>query len=61
MNLKFELSDMERKANAENQKKRMELQLQIDGFDVSIRKTESMIRAGKLALKAPKERLEIAQ
>lgn len=47
MNLKFELSDMERKANAENQKKRMELQSQIDGFDVSIRKTESMIRAKK--------------
>lgn len=47
MSLKFELSDMERKANAENQKKRMELQLQIDGFDVSIRKTESMIKAGK--------------
>ena len=47
MNLKFELSDMERKANADNQKKRMELQLQIDGFDVSIRKTESMIRAKK--------------
>lgn len=50
MNLKFELSDMERKANAENQKKRMELQLQIDGFDVSIRKTESMIRAGKASI-----------
>ena len=47
MSLKFELSDMERKANADNQKKRMELQLQIDGFDVSIRKTESMIRAKK--------------
>lgn len=51
MNLKFELSDMERKANADNQKKRMELQLQIDGFDVSIRKTESMIRAGKASIK----------
>lgn len=51
MNLKFELSDMERKANAENQKKRMELQLQIDGFDVSIRKTESMIRAKKANIK----------
>ena len=50
MNLKFELSDMERKANADNQKKRMELQLQIDGFDVSIRKTESMIRAGKASV-----------
>lgn len=47
MSLKFELSDMERKANADNQKKRMELQLQIDGFDVSICKTESMIRAKK--------------
>lgn len=47
MSLKFELSDMERKANADNQKKRMELQAQIDGFDVSIRKTESMIRAKK--------------
>lgn len=47
MNLKFELSDMERKANADNQKKRMELQLQLDGFNVSIHKTESMIRAGK--------------
>mgnify|MGYP000176375470 FL=1 len=51
MNLKFELSDMERKANANNQKKRMELQLQIDGFDVSIRKTESMIRAKKVNIK----------
>jgi hypothetical protein len=47
MNLKFELSDMERKANAENQKKRMELQAQIDDFDASIRKAESMIRAKK--------------
>lgn len=47
MNLKFELSDMERKANADNQKKRMELQLQIDGFNASIHKTESMIRTGK--------------
>lgn len=47
MSLKFELSDMERKANAENQKKRMELQLQLDGFNVSIHKTESMIRAKK--------------
>lgn len=47
MNLKFELSDMERKANADNQKKRMELQLQIDGFNASIHKTESMIRAKK--------------
>lgn len=47
MNLKFELSDMERKANADNQKKRMELQAQLDDFDVSIRKTESMIRVKK--------------
>lgn len=51
MNLKFELSDMERKANADNQKKRMEIQSQIDGFDVSIRKTESMIRAKKVNIK----------
>lgn len=51
MSLKFELSDMERKANAENQKKRMELQSQIDGFDVSICKTESMIRAKKANIK----------
>lgn len=47
MNLKFELSDMERKANAENQKKRMELQLQIDDFNASIHKGESIIRAKK--------------
>ena len=51
MSLKFELSDMEREANADNQKKRMELRLQIDGFDVSIRKTESMIRAKKANIK----------
>lgn len=51
MNLKFELSDMERKANADNQKKRMELQSQIDGFNASIRKTESMIRAKKANIK----------
>ena len=50
MSLKFELSDMERKANADNQKKRMELQLQLDGFNVSIHKTESMIRAGKTSI-----------
>lgn len=50
MNLKFELSDMERKANADNQKKRMELQLQLDGFNASIHKTESMIRAGKTSI-----------
>ena len=47
MSLKFELSDMERKANAENQKKRMELQLQLDDFNASIHKGESMIRAKK--------------
>jgi hypothetical protein len=58
MNLKFELSDMERKANADNQKKRMELQLQIDGFDVSIRKTESMIRAGKASIKSSEREIE---
>lgn len=58
MNLKFELSDMERKANADNQKKRMELQLQIDGFDVSIRKTESMIRAGKTSIKTSEREIE---
>lgn len=47
MNLKFELSDMEREANADNQKKRMELQLQLDDFNASIHKGESMIRAKK--------------
>ena len=51
MNLKFELSDMERKANADNQKKRMELQLQIDDFNASIRETESMIGAKKANIK----------
>lgn len=51
MNLKFELSDMEREANADNQKKRMELQLQIDDFNASIHKTESMIRAKKANIK----------
>lgn len=51
MSLKFELSDMKRKANAENQKKRMELQSQIDGFNASIHKTESMIRAKKANIK----------
>lgn len=54
MSLKFELSDMERKANAENQKKRMELQLQLDGFNVSIHKTESMIRAKKVNIENSK-------
>ena len=47
MNLKFELSDMEREANADNQKKRMELQAQLDDFNASIHKGESMIRAKK--------------
>ncbi len=50
MNLKFELSDMERKANAGNQKKRMELQAQIDDFNASIRKGESIIRTKKSAI-----------
>lgn len=54
MSLKFELSDMERKANAENQKKRMELQLQLDGFNASIHKTESMIRAKKVNIENSK-------
>lgn len=58
MSLKFELSDMERKANADNQKKRMELQLQIDGFNVSIHKTESMIRAGKASIKNSEREVE---
>lgn len=58
MSLKFELSDMERKANADNQKKRMELRLQIDGFDVSIRKTESMIRTGKTSIKTSEREIE---
>lgn len=52
MNLKFELSDMERKANADNQKKRMELKLQLDGFNASIHKTESMIKAGKAKIES---------
>ena len=50
MSLKFELSDMERKANADNQKKRMELQAQIDDFNASIRKEESIIRTKKSAI-----------
>lgn len=52
MNLKFELSDMEREANADNQKKRMEIQLQLDDFNASIRKAESMIKAGKASIKS---------
>lgn len=58
MSLKFELSDMERKANADNQKKHMELQLQIDGFDVSIRKTESMIKAEKTSIESIERKIE---
>lgn len=58
MNLKFELSDMERKANADNQKKRMELQLQIDDFNASIHKTESMIRTGKASIKTSEREIE---
>lgn len=58
MSLKFELSDMERKANADNQKKRMEIQSQIDGFDVSIHKTESMITAGKISIKNAEKEIE---
>lgn len=58
MNLKFELSDMERKANADNQKKRMELQLQLDDFNASIHKTESMIRAGKISIKNSEKEIE---
>lgn len=50
MNLKFELSDMEREANADNQKKRMELQLQIDDFNASIRKGESIIKAKRASI-----------
>lgn len=57
MNLKFELSDMERKANAENQKKRMELQLQIDGYNVSIQKTESMIKAEKTSIESTERKI----
>lgn len=58
MSLKFELSDMERKANAENQKKHMELQLQLDGYNASIHKTESMIRAGKASIKNSEKEVE---
>lgn len=58
MSLKFELSDMERKANADNQKKRMELQLQFDGYNVSISKTESMIRTGKTSIKTSEREIE---
>lgn len=58
MSLKFELSDMEREANADNQKKRMELQLQIDDFNASIHKTESMIRTGKASIKTSEREIE---
>lgn len=58
MDLKFELSDMERKANADNQKKRMELQLQLDGYNASIHKTEPMIRNGKTSIKTPEREIE---
>ena len=58
MNLKFELSDMERKANADNQKKRMEIQLQLDDFNASIRKTGSMIRTGKTSIKTSEREIE---
>lgn len=57
MNLKFELSDMERKVNAGNQKKRMELQLQIDGYNVSIQKTESMIKAEKTSIESTERKI----
>lgn len=57
MNLKFELSDMERKANADNQKKCMELHLQIDGYNVSIQKTESMIKAEKTSIESTERKI----
>lgn len=57
MSLKFELSDMEREANAGNQKKRMELQLQIDGYNVSIQKTESMIKAEKTSIESTERKI----
>lgn len=58
MSLKFELSDMERKANADNQKKRMEIQLELDGYNVSIHKTGSMIRTGKASIKTSEREIE---
>ena len=57
MNLKFELSDMERKANAENQEKRMELQLELGGYNGSIRKAESTITDGKISIKSFKREI----
>lgn len=58
MSLKFELSDMERKVNVDNQKKRMELQAQLDDFNASIHKTESMIKAGKTSIKTSEREIE---
>jgi hypothetical protein len=58
MSLKFELSDMEREANVNNQRKRMELKLQLDGFNASIHKTELMIRAGKTSIKTSEREIE---
>lgn len=58
MNLKFELSDMERKANADNQKKRMEIQLELDDYNVLIHKTGSMIRTGKTSIKTSAREIE---
>lgn len=57
MNLKFELSDMEREANADNQKKRMELQLLLDGYNVLIHKTESMIKAEKTSIESTERKI----
>lgn len=57
MSLKFELSDMEREANAENQKKRMELQLQLDGYNASISKTESMIKAERTSIESTERKI----
>jgi len=57
MSLKFELSDMKRKANAENQKKRMDLQLQLDGYNVSIQKTESMIKVEKTSIESTERKI----
>ena len=41
-----------------DQKKRMELQLQIDGFNASIHKTESMIRTRKTSIKTSEREIE---
>ena len=48
---------MKRKANAENQKKRMELQLQLDGYNVSIQKTESMIKVEKTSIESTERKI----